>query len=241
MCSGRRLRGPLALARWRQRRRGSAARQAGLSRRRASRAGDPEVLQDALDGTGKALGTAGFRSWPYRLSLAVRQEFAVAPDRGTGEGEGVTWGADLGGYCSDSSGGLGACGACLVVSVEQGVDAVAGRWRERMGDVESVGEAAGGYKQPPGLGSDADLSLVCCGHLGQGLACLVHGRDDREQAAGLGDEGPRRADGVGGAEGRSPAGAPTRRSGKINNALTWSGWRDSNPRPPAPKAPDAFI
>ena len=28
------------------------------------------------------------------------------------------------------------------------------------------------------------------------------------------------------------------RIGKIHNALTWSGWRDSNPRPPAPKSAD---
>jgi hypothetical protein len=30
--------------------------------------------------------------------------------------------------------------------------------------------------------------------------------------------------------------APARDNAEINNALTWSGWRDSNPRPPAPKA-----
>jgi hypothetical protein len=34
----------------------------------------------------------------------------------------------------------------------------------------------------------------------------------------------------------APTLAPTRRSAKINNTLNWSGWRDSNPRPPAPKA-----
>src|SRR5262249_49395856 len=34
----------------------------------------------------------------------------------------------------------------------------------------------------------------------------------------------------------APTLAPTRGSAKINIAVTWSGWRDSNPRPPAPKA-----
>jgi len=29
--------------------------------------------------------------------------------------------------------------------------------------------------------------------------------------------------------------------GKPCDLRVWSGWRDSNPRPPAPKAPDAFI
>ena len=174
--------------------------------RQHGRAGDPEVLQDALDGTGKALRMVGFGSWLGRLSLAVRQELTVAPDRGAGEGEDVTWRADVGGDCGDGGGGLGACGACVVVGVEQGVDAVAGRWREGVGDVESVGEAAGGYEQPPGLGGGADLAVVGCGDLGQGLAGLVHGRDDDGQVAGFGGEGVRGAGGVGGAEGRGPAG-----------------------------------
>jgi hypothetical protein len=34
----------------------------------------------------------------------------------------------------------------------------------------------------------------------------------------------------------TPTLAPTERPAKISTALTWSGWRDSNPRPPAPKA-----
>ena len=34
----------------------------------------------------------------------------------------------------------------------------------------------------------------------------------------------------------APALAPTQSWTKIHNVLTWSGWRDSNPRPPAPKA-----
>jgi hypothetical protein len=34
----------------------------------------------------------------------------------------------------------------------------------------------------------------------------------------------------------APTLAPTRVLIKIRKALTWSGWRDSNPRPPAPKA-----
>src|ERR1700685_3619464 len=34
----------------------------------------------------------------------------------------------------------------------------------------------------------------------------------------------------------APTLAPTRDGTKIHSAVTWSGWRDSNPRPPAPKA-----
>jgi hypothetical protein len=34
----------------------------------------------------------------------------------------------------------------------------------------------------------------------------------------------------------APTLAPRPVIAKIHNALTWSGWRDSNPRPPAPKA-----
>ena len=107
-------------------------------------AGDAEVLQDALDGTGKARRMAGFGSGLGRLSLAVRQELAVVPVRGAGEGQDVTWRADVGSDAGDGGGSLGACGACVVVGVEQSGDAVARGRREGVRDVESVGEAAGG-------------------------------------------------------------------------------------------------
>jgi hypothetical protein len=34
----------------------------------------------------------------------------------------------------------------------------------------------------------------------------------------------------------APTLAPMLWQYKINNTMNWSGWRDSNPRPPAPKA-----
>jgi hypothetical protein len=46
-----------------------------------------------------------------------------------------------------------------------------------MGDVEAVGEAAGGYEQPPGLGGGLDLAVVGGGDLGQGRGGLVDGGD----------------------------------------------------------------
>ena len=65
-----------------------------------------------------------------------------------------------------------------MVGGEQGADAVSWCWREGVRDVEGVGEAAGGYEQPPGAGSGADLGVVGRGEAGQGFAGLVHGGHD---------------------------------------------------------------
>jgi hypothetical protein len=73
-----------------------------------------------------------------------------------------------------------------------------------MGDVEAVGEAAGGHEQASCLGGGADLAVVGFGDPGQGLAGLVHGRDDAGDVAVLGGEGFGSAGRMGGAEGRGP-------------------------------------
>jgi hypothetical protein len=100
---------------------------------------------------------------------------------------------------------LGACRTCLVIGAEQSVDAVAWCRREGMGDVESVGKAAGRYEQSPGIGCGADLAVVRSRDLGQGLGRLMHGRDDSGQVAGFGGQGLRGCGWRGRAQWRRPA------------------------------------
>ena len=166
--------------------------------------GDAEVMQDALDRARASLRVVGLRLG--RLLLAVRHGLAIASGRGAGEGEDVAWRADLGGDCGDSGGGVCACGSCVVVGVEQDVDAVARCWREGVGDVEAVGEAAGGDEQPPGLSGVADLAVADGRDLREGLGGLVDGRDHGGEAVRSGSKGFRRARRVGRAEGRGPGG-----------------------------------
>jgi hypothetical protein len=178
----------------------------GAGARQHDRAGDPEVMQDALERTGKVLRIVRFGFWRGRPKLAVREEVAVASDRGAGDSEDVTRRAHIGGDRGDVGGDPGACRTSLVVGGEQSVDAVAWCRREGMRDVESVGEAAGGYEQSPGIGCGADLAVVGSGDLGQGLGGLMHGCDDTGQVAGFGGEVLRGAGGVRRADVECPVG-----------------------------------
>lgn len=178
----------------------------GGGARQRDRAGDPEVMQDALEGTGKVLRSAGRGLRLGRLSLAACQELAVASDRGAGDSEDVTLRTGITGDYGDVGRDLGACRTCLVVGAEQSVDAAAWRRCEGVGDVESVGEAASRYEQAPGIGCGADLAVVGSSDLGECLGGLMHGRDDTGKVAGFGGEFLRGAGGVRRADGRVPAG-----------------------------------
>jgi hypothetical protein len=81
-------------------------------------AGDSEVLQDALDGTGEVPGPAPF---PFRFRCGlpvVCGQAAAGLDGGAGGGEALAGCPDGRGDLADGGVGAGAGGACVAVAVE---------------------------------------------------------------------------------------------------------------------------
>ena len=114
----------------------------------------------------------------------ARNAAAVSLGRGSRASENLAACSHGRGDVGDRGGGAGAGGSGVPVGQEHLVDAAAGCARERAGDVNAGGQAAGGHEQPPGVRGGADLLLVTGRDLGQRLARVMDGRDHARNVIG---------------------------------------------------------
>jgi hypothetical protein len=154
-------------------------------------AGDPEVVQYALDRPRRFMNRAGLEVWPGWLGPGVACWAGSGPDGDSGGGQDAAGGADVGSdtrrwrwpgrWRSWRPGRSRAGRQCgLEVLARRG----AGRRRCR-GDC--------GWAPAAGARSGADLGVVSRRETGQGFAGLVHGGHDVGEVAGVGGEVLRRA------------------------------------------------